>query len=378
MQKSPRLDLAYMMPAQAQKHVTFNEALRALDAIIQISVVDSGRTIPPAASEGDIYIPASGASGAWVGQEENLAVWQDGAWAFYIPSEGWLCWDQAAENLRVFSSGTWHNYQSSGGAGESAPHFGVNTQADATNRLAVKSDAVLLSYDDVTPGSGDLRIAANKSGEAATASLIFQSDWSARAEIGLSGGDDFSVNVSPDGSQFFDAISIDKATGHVTFKYGITVIEPSINYADNYSTGDRRSLITIAGDWNFVNGNTADLLVNGDLATTSIYSQSASQVGKAIEFTLNDPRRIGELKFYFSSDVVGSLISRIEARNNAGDTWTAVSPDISWQSETDPQSNIMTLPCNPATAFSQYRIFGVSGSGNSSAWWHEMEIGILS
>lgn len=40
MSGTTQLNLPYIAAAQAQKHVTHNEALRALDAIIQLSVLD--------------------------------------------------------------------------------------------------------------------------------------------------------------------------------------------------------------------------------------------------------------------------------------------------------------------------------------------------
>ena len=55
----------------------------------------------------------------------------------------------------------------------------------------------------------------NKSAPAATASLLMQSGASGRAEIGLTGDDDFHIKVSNDGSVWRDAISVDKDTGFV-------------------------------------------------------------------------------------------------------------------------------------------------------------------
>ena len=43
MDETPNLTLPYIMAAQAQKHVTHNEALRALDAVVQLSVLDRDR-----------------------------------------------------------------------------------------------------------------------------------------------------------------------------------------------------------------------------------------------------------------------------------------------------------------------------------------------
>ena len=97
----------------------------------------------------------------------------------------------------------------------SAPLFGVNTTADATNRLAVKSDAVLFNHDDVTPGSGDMRAKVNKATTADTGSHLFQTNASGRAEFGLVGKDDFSLKVSGDGANWTDAVVIDTDNGFV-------------------------------------------------------------------------------------------------------------------------------------------------------------------
>ena len=45
---SPNLVLPYLMPSQAQKHVTHNEALQLLDAVVQLTVEAFGATTPPA------------------------------------------------------------------------------------------------------------------------------------------------------------------------------------------------------------------------------------------------------------------------------------------------------------------------------------------
>ena len=40
MDQTTNLKLPYIMPSQAQKHVTHNEAIRALDALVQLCVLD--------------------------------------------------------------------------------------------------------------------------------------------------------------------------------------------------------------------------------------------------------------------------------------------------------------------------------------------------
>jgi Protein of unknown function (DUF2793) len=45
--ETPNLRLPYLAAAQAQKHVTHNEAIWALDAIVQLAVLDRGLAMPP-------------------------------------------------------------------------------------------------------------------------------------------------------------------------------------------------------------------------------------------------------------------------------------------------------------------------------------------
>ena len=55
------LKLPYLAAAQAQKHVTHNEALRLLDGLVQLSVLDRDLTAPPGSPvDGDRYVVASG------------------------------------------------------------------------------------------------------------------------------------------------------------------------------------------------------------------------------------------------------------------------------------------------------------------------------
>lgn len=199
MDTTPNLDLPYIFAAQAQKHVTHNEAIRQLDALVQLGVLDRHLGSPPGSPlDGDRYIVAVGAVADWAGHDREVAAFQDGAWMFYVPRDGWLAWIADEGQLVAWSGTEWVVAGSE--SINPAAAVGVNTTADTTNRLAVKSDAVLFSHDDVTPGTGDQRTTLNKSAEAKTASFLFQDNWSGRAEIGLAGDDDFSFKVSPDGA----------------------------------------------------------------------------------------------------------------------------------------------------------------------------------
>ena len=57
-------------------------------------------------------------------------------------------------------------------------------------------------------GAGDLRVALNKEAAGNVLSLLFQTGYSGRAELGLLGSDALSLKVSPDGSAWTTALSV--------------------------------------------------------------------------------------------------------------------------------------------------------------------------
>lgn len=78
--------LPLLAAAHAQKYLTPNDALRVLDAILQLAVLDRRRTVPPATpSPGDRPIVGPDSEAAWSGREHHVAAWQDSAWSFFAP-----------------------------------------------------------------------------------------------------------------------------------------------------------------------------------------------------------------------------------------------------------------------------------------------------
>lgn len=230
---TPRLALPYIVQGQAQKEVTHNDALVRLDALVDLYILDRDLAAPPGSpADGDAYIVAASPTGAWAGQAGNIAYRIDGAWRFFVPVKGLAAYVADEQTIIVFTAGGWVNLVSVL-AFQNLSKLGILTAADNTNRLAVKSDAVLLSHDDVTPGTGDLRVTLNKSAAAKDAGFIFQDGFSTRALFGLLGNDDFTIKVSPDGSTFYTGMSIDKSSGKVSFP-ALAKVSASINY-DHYA-----------------------------------------------------------------------------------------------------------------------------------------------
>jgi hypothetical protein len=212
MSSTTNLALPMIAAAQAQKHVTHNEALSVLDVIAQLMVLDRDLTAPPSSpTDGDRYIVGAPATGDWAGKDGQIAAWQDGAWTFHAPNEGWLVWAADEDALLVWTGSAWSG--SLFNALQNLSLLGVNTSADDTNKLAVAATAVLFTHI----GAG-IQHKLNKKASGDTASFLFQTNWSGRAEIGLTGDDNFHFKVSPDGGVWHDALILLGASGAARFK----------------------------------------------------------------------------------------------------------------------------------------------------------------
>ncbi len=244
---SPNLSLPYIQAAQAQKHVTHNEAVRALDAIVQLSVLDRDLAAPPSApADGARYIVPANPTGAWAGQAGRVAAFQDAAWAFYQPRDGWVAWVADERLLVAYSGSSWGvaaaastttgpavGLPPGGTAGQvlvknsatpndagwtsnpGAATLGINATASMTNRLAVSSPAVLFNH-----AGASVQEVLNKNVPADTASILFQTGFAGRAEIGTTGDDDLHIKVTANGTTWFEALIIDRTTGRVRFPSG--------------------------------------------------------------------------------------------------------------------------------------------------------------
>lgn len=364
MAESPNLVLPYIQASQAQKHVTHNEAIRLLDGMVQLAVLSRTLTSPPGSpADGDRYIVASGATGAWATWDLNVAFWIDGAWVRLVPRLGWIAYSVADSAHYAWNGSAWVAFVGGGGgssfddlafqltdnadatkvakfqlsgittgttrtftfpdttstlavlaatqtftgttnftgtfsvdaatgtlvsatgtatanvgsgattsgttktvnlgtggdsgsttvvnigstvagalgslvinsptvtfaasvssiamaaANLSALYVGIGgATADATNRLSINTPAVLFNHSGAS-----LQATLNKNAAGNDAGFIFQTGFSTRALFGTLGSDDFVLKVSPDGSSFFDAFTVARATGRLTVANGLVL-----------------------------------------------------------------------------------------------------------------------------------------------------------
>jgi hypothetical protein len=201
------LHMPFILPSQAQKHVTHNEALLQLDALVHLTIIAEQAEPPALAAEGASYLIAGSPAGPWAGKQGRVACWQDGAWSFSQPKIGWRAWFIQIARLKVFTGSSWQDIPLPQEA--SFGRLGIGASPDATNRLALSSPASLFNHS----GNGH-QIKINKASAAETGSLLFQSNWTGYAEMGLSGNNDFSIKVS-DGASWKTALAVAGA-GHVS------------------------------------------------------------------------------------------------------------------------------------------------------------------
>lgn len=272
---SPRLELPFIQPSQAQKHVTHNEAILKLDTLVQLTVEAFGATTPPALpQDGEAHGLGTGPTGAWAGKDDMIAVFNENAWNFISPQEGWQAWGKTEGKQHVFDGVSWIVLAADL---QNVDGVGINATSDATNRLSVSSDATLFSHD-----GDDHQLKINKAASGDTASMMFQTGWSGRAEMGTAGDDDFHIKVSDDGSSFQEALTIRADTGTTETKCmqsgKITIGADSVGVVSTPSAGGF-VLITVVDD-DFPLANHSCILVYD---TGSSLDLSSLVVGTKIE-----------------------------------------------------------------------------------------------
>lgn len=108
MGNSPRIGLPYLDAAQAQKHVTMNEALARLDMVAAARVETMALASPPGSPvDGEGHLVPAAPSGAWTGQGGKVAVFLNGGWEFVSPWAGWRLWVASDSGFAVYDGADW-------------------------------------------------------------------------------------------------------------------------------------------------------------------------------------------------------------------------------------------------------------------------------
>jgi len=203
MTSTPRLALPAIEAAQAQKHVTHNDALTLLDCLTQLTVESRTLTAPPGApADGACWIPAAGASGAWSGWDDELALYNAGGWQRLAPVSGLRAWVRAERLTLTYEDGVWRD-----GVALTA-HGGCVT-------LRAREEEVTLAGAYVE--TADAAFIPNRSTVLGVA---------ARTTLAITGATSYAVGTAANTTQFGDLLSV--AAGATN----VGVVGPAGIYAD--------------------------------------------------------------------------------------------------------------------------------------------------
>lgn len=107
---TPRFKFPLLFVSQAQKEITHNEALSAIDHLLHPTIVAQLSTPPSPlpADAGKCWLVAATPTGAWSNSQGKLACWTGDGWRYHSPSEGMSVWDQQMSLRLLFRSGNWY------------------------------------------------------------------------------------------------------------------------------------------------------------------------------------------------------------------------------------------------------------------------------
>ncbi|MFN3971076.1 MAG: DUF2793 domain-containing protein [Gemmobacter sp.] len=205
--------------------MTHIDALRAHDELVQPVVALCVPTDPPISlQKGDRHVVVPAPTGARAGPPLCVAVFEAGQWFFPESQDGGRVsvlaecaevlfpggfWQTAARGLRVSAHGV---------TARTVSALGVNT-APELNRLSVAGAATRFIH----AGTGGHRMTLNKVAAGDTASLLFQTGFSGRAGMNVTGSNACAVKVSDHRATFRAGPAIAASFGIANMSQGATI-----------------------------------------------------------------------------------------------------------------------------------------------------------
>ncbi len=264
--------LPYILASQAQKHVTHNEALRLLDAMVQLSVLDRNRAAPPVSpTDGDRHIVASGATGLWAGWDLNVAFWVDGVWMRLVPRPGWLSWIAAEQAIVVWNGSAWDLVGEPVDVSDAV--FSLVNDADPTKKAVFSLSGI---------GTGTTRTFAlpNTSSELAilAGTQTFTGNKTFSGSLTASGAVSITGTLTASGTVTVSAAAASIGTAITTATYGMgTGVNPTgVTKTLNLGTGGASGSTTVVNIGSATAGAGGTTVVNTPTVT---FANAVTQVG---------------------------------------------------------------------------------------------------
>lgn len=192
---TPRLSLPFIQASQAQKEVTHNTALNALDALHRPVVLSMSVNTPPGSPAlGDCHIVGSSPTGTFAGHSNKLAYCSENGWLFYAPFK-WMEIINEADDTRYAYNGTaWVEYGLL--LKDSGEYLHVSHKEEEVTLSGATTSSTIAIPDRA------LVIAVN-----------------ARVTLAITGATSFSVGVTGDATRYGNALAIALDTANVGMSY---------------------------------------------------------------------------------------------------------------------------------------------------------------
>lgn len=133
------------MAGQAHKELFHNEAITLVDflinPVVQATTDDPGSLVP---ENGECWLVASGATGDWAGNDNNIAAWTENGWQFISPVEGMRVMSADSAVVTIFRQETWQECD------PVAPATGGST-VDSEARAVLDSILIALQTHAILP-----------------------------------------------------------------------------------------------------------------------------------------------------------------------------------------------------------------------------------
>lgn len=147
---TPNLSLPELAASQSQPHVPINSALRRLDGLVQLSVIDRALNTPPGSpADGDCYILGAAPTGAWsTFDEHDLVIYIGTSWVRYAPLDGWLAYVQDEDKFYHYNADSpaeWTELATGGASPTTTLGDLIRRGASADERLGVGTNGQVLT-----------------------------------------------------------------------------------------------------------------------------------------------------------------------------------------------------------------------------------------
>ena len=107
-ESTPRHALDLLVPGQAQKDVTHNEAVLSIDLLLHPEFESASVSAPPdGAAPGRMWIVPEAATGAWEGRAGQIAAQTAAGWRFLRPAPGTVGWLKTEQRRVRWDGASW-------------------------------------------------------------------------------------------------------------------------------------------------------------------------------------------------------------------------------------------------------------------------------